>query len=130
MIVQISCSGNLFVFRKKSVSPAFCRKMYLSSLSCVFYCSKVFLKKSHAKNCLLEEKQKLLLSPLDFCSSFILSKNSFLFFSCPFIFLRLSCYLFFLLFLIVFSGICFSQKKMLLKNLCRETFRFFSNIFF
>ena len=113
MIVQISLSGNLFVFRKNPSLQPLQKNVFLSSPSCVFYRSKkVFLKKSHSKKLFSWRKTKLLLSPLDFCSIFILSKNSCLFFSCPlFIFLRLSCYLFFLLFLFVFSGVCFSKQK-------------------
>ena len=112
MIVQISLSGNLFVFRKNPSLQPLQKNVFLSSPSCVFYRSKkAFLKKSHSKKLFSWRKTKLLLSPLDFCSIFILSKNYFLFFSCPLFFLRLSCYLFFLLFLFVFSGVCFSKQK-------------------
>ena len=101
MIVQISLSGNLFVFRKKPSLQPLQKNVFLSSPSCVFYRSKkVFLKKSHSKKLFSWRKTKLLLSPLDFGSIFILSKNSFLFFSCPFFF---ACSF--------FSGVCFSKQK-------------------
>ena len=121
----------IFSCLEKIRLSSFCRKMILSSPSCVFLSfKKSFLEKISFEKMFSWRKTKLLLSPLDFCSIFILSKNSFLFFRCPLFFLRLSCYLFFLLFLIVFSGVCFSKQKMVLKNVFRETYRFFSNTFF
>ena len=87
MIVQISLSGNPFVFRKKFVSPAFAEKCFLSSPSCVFHRSKkVFLKKSHLKKLFSWRKTKLLLSPRDFCSIFIFSKKLFSIFQLSFYF--------------------------------------------
>ena len=80
MFVPISFSDNLFVLRKISVSPAFWEKCILSSLSCVSYRSKVFLKKISFDKIVSLKKTKLLLSPLDFCSIFFFeSKNSSIF---------------------------------------------------
>ena len=86
MFVPISFSDNLFVLRKISVSPAFWEKCILSSLSCVSYRSKVFLKKISFDKIVSLKKTKLLLSPLDFCSIFFLRAKTLLFSSCPFIF--------------------------------------------
>ena len=70
--VQISFFGNLFVFRKISVSPAFSEKVCFYYLLLVFFHLKIdFLKNRHRKNGVLEKK-KLFLSPLDF--SFLLKK--------------------------------------------------------
>ena len=133
MIVQISLSGNLFVFRKKSVSPAFAEKCFYHLLLVSFIVQKKFSWKNLSKKLFSWRKTKLLLSPLDFCSIFILSKNSFLFFS-VLLFFQLSCYLFFLLFLIVFSGVCFSKQKNGVKKSFEKHIGFFQhfllNLFF
>ena len=129
MIVQISLSGNLFVFRKKSVSPAFAEKCFYHLLLVSFVVQKKFLEKISFEKIVFLKKTKLLLSPLDFCSIFILSKNSFLFFS-VLLFFQLSCYLFFLLFLIVFFWCLFFQTKNGVKKSFEKHLGFFSNIFF
>ena len=110
MIVQISLSGNLFVFGKKSVSPAFAEKCFYHLLLVSFIVQKRFSWKNLIRKVFSWRKTKLLLSPLDFCSIFILSKISSLFFS-VLLFFQLSCYLFFLLFLIVFFWCLFFQTK-------------------
>ena len=92
MFVPISFSDNLFVLRRISVSAAFYEKCILSSPSCVSYRSKVFLKKkTHSKKCFLKKQIffYLLLIFAPSCFFFFESKNSFLFFNCPFNFFRL-----------------------------------------
>ena len=110
MIVQISLSGNLFVFRKNPSLQHLQKNVFIFSFLCLSSFKKRFLEKISFEKIVFLKKTKLLLSPLDFCSIFILSKNSFLFFS-VLLFFQLSCYLFFLLFLIVFFWCLFFRTK-------------------
>ena len=87
MIVQISLSGNLFVFRKNPSLQLLQKNVcFIISFLCLLSFKKSFLEKISFEKIVFLKKTKLLLSPLDFCSMFILSKNSFLFFSCPLFF--------------------------------------------
>ena len=109
----------IFSCLEKIRLSSFCRNMFLSSPSCFFYRSKkVFLKKSHSQKLFSWRKTKLL-SPLDFCSIFMLSRNSFLFFSCTFIFFACS----------FFSGVCFSKQKKVKQISFEKIWVFFSKHF-
>ena len=130
MIVQISLSGNLFVFRKNPSLQPLQKNVFLSSPSCVFYRSKkVFLKKSHSKK-LFSWRKNFFYLILIFAPSLFWAKTL-VYFSVVLFFLRLSCYLFFLLFLFVFSGVCFSKQKKV-KQISFEKIWgfFFQNTFF
>ena len=129
MIVQISLSGNLFVFRKNPSLQHLQKNVFIFSFLCLSSFKKRFLEKISFEKIVFLKKTKLLLSPLDFCSIFILSKNSFLFFS-VLLFFQLSCYLFFLLFLIVFFWCLFFRTKNGVKKSFEKHIGFFPNIFF
>ena len=91
-----------------------------------------FLEKISFEKIVFLKKTKHLLSPLDFCSIFFFfweSKNSFLFFNCPFIFLRL-CFSFFFFFCLFFlvSFLFFlnlsKQKSFFKKKTLSRTYSF------
>ena len=102
MCVQISFSSNHFVSRKNPSLQLF-QNFFCFHLPLVsFIVGMSSWKKSHSKNCFLEENKTSFISSW-FLLHLFLSKNSFLLFNCPFIFLRLLCFLFSLFFCSVFS---------------------------
>ena len=112
MIVQISLSGNLFVFRKNPSLQPLQKNVFLSSPSCVFYRSKkAFLKKYHSKKLFSWRKTKLLLSPLDFAPSLFWAKTLVYFSVVLYFFCVCRVISFFFFFCSFFSGVCFSKQK-------------------
>ena len=112
MIVQISLFGNLFVLKKKTVSPAFAENCFYHLLLVSFIVRKKFSWKNLIrKNCFLEEKQKLLLSPLDFCSIFFLRAKTLFYFPIVLLFFAFVVFFSFFFFCLFFSGVCFPNEK-------------------
>ena len=117
IFVQISFCGNLFVFSKIFVSPAFSEKVCLYHI--FFVHLQLFFAKISFEN-LFSEKKLLFIS-----SWFFLFEESLFYFSIAFLnfCLRLLCFSF-LLFSVRFSGDFIFQfvqsKKNLLKNLSRK----------
>ena len=113
-----------------SLQP-FKKNVFLSSPSCVFHRSKkVFLKKSHSKNCFLEENKTSFYISSWFLLQLYFEQKLFLFFNCPLIFLRLSCYLFFLFLLVFFWCLFFQMNNRVKKISFEKHIGFVSNIFF
>ena len=118
MIVQISLSGNLFVFRKNPSLQPLQKNVFLSFPSCVFYRSKkVFLKK-----CFLEEKTSFISSWFLLHLYFEQKLWSIFQLSFFFAFVVLSLFFFFCSFFLVSV---FPNKKRLNKFLSRKFEGFF-----
>ena len=84
MIVQISLSGNLFVLKKNPSLQPFKKNVFCHLLLVSFIVRKKFSWKNLIRKIVFLKKTRLFLSPLDFCFSFILSKNSFAIFQLSF----------------------------------------------
>ena len=127
---QISFCGNLFVFRKISVSPAFSEKVCLYHIF-LFFIYNNFSQKSLSKILFSEKKKKLLF----IYSWFFFLRKSFLFFNCLVHFcLRLLCFSFSVLFFCWFHLFFqFVQPKNSLLKIFRENMGllnfFFLNFF-
>ena len=126
MIVQISLSGNLFVFRKKSVSPAFAEKCFYHLLLVSFIVQKKFSWKISFDKIVFLKKNKTSFISSWFLLHLYFEQKLFSIFQCPFIF-QLSCYLFFLLFLIVFFLCLFFQTKNGIKKSFEKHIDFFQH---
>ena len=118
IFVQISFCGDLFVFRKISVSPAFSEKVCLFHIFLFFFIYNHFFARISFEN-LFSEKNASFLSPLDF----FLFEESLFYFSIAFLifFLRLLCFSV-LLFLFGFSGDVIFQFVQSKKTLFKKSF--------
>ena len=120
----------IFSCLEKIRLSSICRKMFLSSPSCVFRRSKnVFLKKSHSKKLFSWRKQNFFYLLLIFAPSLFWAKTLF-YFSVSFYFFNCRAISFFFFFWSFFSGVCFSEQKNGVKKSFEKHIGFFPNIFF
>ena len=111
MIVQISLFGNLFVLKKKTVSPAFAENCFYHLLLVSFIVRKKFSWKNLIrKNCFLEEEQNFFYLLLIFAPSLFWAKTLF-YFPIVLLFFAFVVFFSFFFFCLFFSGVCFPNEK-------------------
>ena len=125
MIVQISLSGNLFVFGKNPSLQHLQKNVFIISFLCLSSFKKGFLEKISFEKSVFLKKNKTSFISSWFLLHLYFEQKLFSIFQCPFIFSIVVLSLFSSFSDRFFLVSVFPNKKMVLKNDFRETYRFF-----